>query len=154
VLSAIQESRASAARAVSTADDVRGATARASDSFTEIEMAVMEAEAWTASVEQTSAETNNLVADMTQRLESLAAGTESFAAAMEQVAASSEEQSASTQEIAAAASTLATAADRLQRIVANLKLGAESSETPPIPPPSPVRLSTARGHAGTLVTAS
>jgi methyl-accepting chemotaxis protein len=154
VLSAIQESRVSAARAVSTADDVRGATARASESFTEIEMAVMEAEAWTASVEQTSAETNQLVADMTQRLESLAAGTESFAAAMEQVAASSEEQSASTQEIAAAASTLATAADRLQRIVANLKLGAGNTDAPPSPPSAPVRLSTARRHAGTLAPVS
>ncbi|HTK48480.1 MAG TPA: methyl-accepting chemotaxis protein [Gemmatimonadaceae bacterium] len=154
VLAAIQESRASAARAVSTADDVRGATARASDSFTEIEMAVMEAEAWTASVEQTSAETSNLVADMTQRLESLAAGTESFAAAMEQVAASSEEQSASTQEIAAAASTLATAADRLQRIVANLKLGAENTDAPSGPPPAPIRLTTTRGHSGRLVAAN
>ncbi|HET9796548.1 MAG TPA: methyl-accepting chemotaxis protein [Gemmatimonadaceae bacterium] len=154
VLSAIQESRVSAARAVSTADDVRGATARASDSFTEIEMAVMEAEAWTASVEQTSTETNNLVADMTQRLESLAAGTESFAAAMEQVAASSQEQSASTQEIAAAASTLATAAERLQRIVANLKLGAESTDAPSSPPPAPVRLASALRQAGTLAPAS
>jgi methyl-accepting chemotaxis protein len=156
VLSAIQESRASAARAVSTADEVRGATARASGSFTEIEMAVMEAEAWTASVEQTSAETNSLVADMTQRLESLAAGTESFAAAMEQVAASSEEQSASTQEIAAAASTLASAADRLQRIVANLKLGPESAgaAAPPSPPPAPVRLASSRKHTGALAPAS
>ena len=135
VLSAIQESRASAARAVTTAEEVRGATARASDSFTEIEAAVVEAEAWTASVEQTSTETNNLVVEMTQRLETLSAGTESFAAAMEQVAASSQEQSASTQEIAAAAATLATAADTLQRIVANLKLGdGQSPRTPPAPP--------------------
>ncbi|MDB4881529.1 MAG: methyl-accepting chemotaxis protein, partial [Gemmatimonadetes bacterium] len=123
VLSAIQQSRESAARAVTTAEEVRTATARATDSFTEIEMAVVEAEAWTASVEQTSAETNNLVMEMTGRLESLAAGTESFAAAMQQVAASSEEQSASTQEIAAAAATLASAAERLSRLVANLQLG-------------------------------
>jgi methyl-accepting chemotaxis protein len=158
VLSAIQESRASAARAVSTADEVRGATARASDSFTEIEMAVVEAEAWTASVEQTSAETSNLVADMTQRLESLAAGTESFAAAMEQVAASSEEQSASTQEIAAAAATLASAAERLQQLVANLKLGdAGSRGAPPAPSAlTPVRLGARREHgrAATLAPAS
>jgi methyl-accepting chemotaxis protein len=146
VLSAIQESRASAARAVTTAEEVRGATARASESFTEIEMAVVEAEAWTASVEQTSTETNQLVLDMTQRLESLSAGTESFAAAMEQVAASSQEQSASTQEIAAAAATLATAADRLQRLVANLKLGDGHTPPPADPPetPSPVRLSGSR----------
>jgi methyl-accepting chemotaxis protein len=156
VLSAIQESRASAARAVSTAEEVRSATARASDSFTEIEAAVVEAEAWTASVEQTSAETNNLVVEMTQRLETLSAGTESFAAAMEQVAASSQEQSASTQEIAAAASTLATAADTLQRIVANLKLGdAHGPGGPPAPPatPAPARRPSARFRASTLVTA-
>jgi methyl-accepting chemotaxis protein len=152
VLSAIQESRASAARAVTTAEEVRGSTARASESFTEIEMAVVEAEAWTASVEQTSAETNNLVVEMTQRLETLSAGTESFAAAMEQVAASSQEQSASTQEIAAAAATLATAADTLQRIVANLKLG--TAHAPPVPPnsPPPLRRPSARLRSPVLAT--
>jgi hypothetical protein len=102
---------------------VRGATARASASFSEIEQAVAGAEAWTASVAQTSAATNRLIGVMTERLDSLAVGTESFAAAMEQVAASSEQQSASTQEIAAAAGTLAAAAERLARLVANLKLG-------------------------------
>ena len=154
VLSAIQESRASAARAVTTAEEVRGATARASDSFTEIEAAVVEAEAWTASVEQTSAETNNLVVEMTQRLETLSAGTESFAAAMEQVAASSQEQSASTQEIAAAAATLATAADTLQRLVANLKLGAVQG--PPAPPVTPTAVRPPGGQlrAPALATAS
>ena len=153
VLSAIQESRASAARAVTTAEEVRGMTARASDSFTEIEMAVVEAEAWTESVEQTSAQTNNLVMEMTQRLEVLSSGTESFAAAMEQVAASSEQQSASTQEIAAAAATLATAADRLQRLVANLKLGSDEAPPPPPVAPAPVRLSRGRAPAPTLATA-
>ena len=152
VLSAIQQSRESAARAVSTAEDVRTATARATDSFTEIEMAVVEAEAWTATVEQTSAETSKLVLEMTQRLESLASGTETFAAAMEQVAASSQEQSASTQEIAAAAGTLATAADRLSRLVANLKLGEEARPKPPSPPP--VRLASGHAHGVTLATAS
>jgi methyl-accepting chemotaxis protein len=153
VLSAIQESRASAARAVTTAEEVRGATARASDSFTEIEAAVVEADAWTASVERTSAETNDLVVEMTQRLEVLSTGTESFAAAMEQVAASSEEQSASTQEIAAAAATLATAADRLQRLVANLKLGDEEGPPPPPVMPTPVRLTSGRARVSGLATA-
>jgi methyl-accepting chemotaxis protein len=151
VLSAIQESRASAARAVTTAEEVRSATARASESFTEIEMAVVEAEAWTVSVEQTSTETNNLVMEMTQRLEVLSTGTESFAAAMEQVAASSQEQSASTQEIAAAAATLATAADRLQQLVANLQLGAD--EAPPPTAPTSVRLTSGHARVARLATA-
>jgi len=153
VLSAIQESRESAARAVSTAEEVRGATSRATDSFTEIEMAVVDAEAWTATVEQTSAETSKLVVEMTQRLEQLASGTETFAAAMEQVAASSQEQSASTQEIAAAAGTLATAAERLSKLVANLKLGAETPRAMP-PSASPIRRPSVRTHSVTLATAS
>ena len=116
-------------------------------------MAVVEAEAWTESVEQTSAETNSLVMEMTQRLEVLSAGTESFAAAMEQVAASSQEQSASTQEIAAAAATLATAAERLQRLVANLKLGADVAAPQPPVAPTPVKLTSGRARVSGLATA-
>ena len=129
VLSGIDQSRESAKRAVATAEEVREATARASASFVDIERAVADAEAWTASVEQTSRATSGLVAEMTERLDSLSLGTESFAAAMEQVAASSEEQSASTQEIAAAAGALAAAAERLARLVANLKLGESPAES-------------------------
>jgi methyl-accepting chemotaxis protein len=156
VLSAIQQSRESAARAVSTAEEVRGATARAGDSFTEIEMAVVEAEAWTATVEQTSAETSKLVVEMTQRLESLASGTETFAAAMEQVAASSQEQSASTQEIAGAAATLASAAERLSKLVANLRLGdvAASPSAPAGDSTPPVRLATSHRARTELAHAS
>ncbi|HEV7993392.1 MAG TPA: methyl-accepting chemotaxis protein [Gemmatimonadaceae bacterium] len=156
VLSAIQQSRESAARAVTTAEEVRAATARATDSFTEIEMAVVEAEAWTASVEQTSAETSALVENMTARLDSLAAGTESFAAAMEQVAASSQEQSASTQEIAGAAATLASAADRLSKLVANLRLGQEVSPAAAKTgdTPAPVRLATSHRARAELAKAS
>ncbi len=122
VLRGIEQSRDSARRAVTTAAQVREATARASASFSDIEQAVSGAEVWTGSVERTSAATSRLVAEMTERLDSLAIGTDSFAAAMEEVAASSQEQSASTQEIAAAASTLSTAAEQLSRLVANLKL--------------------------------
>lgn len=50
VLSGIDQSRESAKRAVSTAEEVRGATARASASFAEIERAVADADAWTAAV--------------------------------------------------------------------------------------------------------
>jgi methyl-accepting chemotaxis protein len=58
VLNGIDQSRESAKRAVSTAEEVRDATARASASFVEIERAVADAEAWTSAVEQTSATTN------------------------------------------------------------------------------------------------
>ena len=122
VLTGIEQSRESAGRAVTTAETVRAATVRASESFAEIERAVGGAESWTASVEETSSATSRLVAEMTERLESLSLGTESFAAAMQQVAASSQEQSASTEEIAAAANALAAAADRLAKLVAGLRL--------------------------------
>jgi methyl-accepting chemotaxis protein len=122
VLTGIEQSRTSAGRAVTTAETVRATTVRASESFAEIERAVAGAEIWTSSVEETSSATSRLVADMTERLESLSLGTESFAAAMQQVAASSQEQSASTEEIAAAANVLAGAADRLAKLVAGLKL--------------------------------
>ena len=124
VLKGIEQSRSSAVRAVTTAEEVRATTSRASASFTDIERAVAEAEAWTSSVEQTSAQTNELVADMRGRLDSLAGGTEAFAAAMQEVAASSQEQSASTEEIAAAAATLGSAAERLTKLVSSLRLEA------------------------------
>jgi methyl-accepting chemotaxis protein len=134
VLSGIEESRLSAGRAVTMADEVRGSTAKASGSFSEIERAVADAEAWTQSVAQASASTGALVAQMTERLEVLTGGTESFAAAMQQVAASSEEQSAATQEIAGAANTLVHAADRLTKLVAALKIGEDAGgDAPPAP---------------------
>lgn len=123
VLNGIEQSRASAGRAVAMADEVRDATSRASASFAEVEQAVVEAEEWTAAVKQTSTATSDLVRQMTVKLDELAGGTESFAAAMEQVAASSEEQSAATQEIAGAAGSLVAAADRLTTLVGSLKVG-------------------------------
>jgi methyl-accepting chemotaxis protein len=122
VLRGIEQSRQSAARAVAMADEVRTSTSLASTSFGQIEQAVADAEAWTASVAETSTTTGVLVAEMTERLDQLAGGTESFAAAMEQVAASSQEQSAATQEIAGAANTLVVAADKLTRLVGSLKV--------------------------------
>jgi methyl-accepting chemotaxis protein len=121
VLKGISTSRSSADRAVGTAAEVRSATSLASESFTEIERAVAESEAWTATIAHASTATTSLVAEVTERLHSLAGGTESFAAAMQQVAASSQEQSASTEEIAGAANALGSAADRLSKLVGGLK---------------------------------
>jgi methyl-accepting chemotaxis protein len=121
VLRGISTSRTSADRAVGTATEVRSATSLASESFSEIERAVAESEAWTATIAQASTATSSLVAEVTERLQSLAGGTESFAAAMQEVAASSEEQSASTEEIAGAANALAGAAEKLTKLVGGLK---------------------------------
>ena len=123
VLRRIEQSRASAARTVATVDEALVATQQGQASFAEVERAVESSEAWTASIDGAASTTNELVAEITRRLDEMARGTESFAAAMEQVAASSEEQSASTEQIAGAASTLATAADRLQRLVGDLRYG-------------------------------
>jgi methyl-accepting chemotaxis protein len=131
VLNGIEESRESAGRAVAMADEVRTSTSRASASFSEIERAVAEAEAWTTAVAQASTATGQLVAEMTGRLELLTGGTESFAAAMQQVAASSQEQSAATEEIAGAANTLVLAADRLTTVVSALKLGDTAAAAAP-----------------------
>lgn len=121
VLLGIDASRQSASRAVTTAAEVRTATSKASDSFTDIERAVAEAELWTEAIEETATTTSRLVVDMTQQLESLAGGTETFAASMEEIAASSEEQSASTEEIAGVANQLGSAAERLSKLVGGLR---------------------------------
>lgn len=121
VLDGIATSRESADRAVTTAEEVRHSTTLASASFAEIERAVAESEAWTTTISHASTATSSLVAEVNERLKSLAGGTESFAAAMEQVAASSEEQSASTEEIAGAANSLGAAAERLSKLVGGLR---------------------------------
>jgi methyl-accepting chemotaxis protein len=121
ILKGIADSRTSADRAVGMAKEVRSATALASESFSDIERAVAESEAWTATIALASTATTSLVAEINGRLQSLAGGTDSFAAAMQQVAASSEEQSASTQEIAGAANTLGSASERLSKLVGGLR---------------------------------
>jgi methyl-accepting chemotaxis protein len=131
VLRGVAQSRASSGRTVETVRTVRDATEQGSRSFGQIEQAVIEADTWTASIENAVNAASSLVREMRTKLDSLAAGTDSFAAAMEEVAASSEEQSASTEEIAAAAGTLSGAAERLTQLVSNLRL-----EEPPKPPDS------------------
>jgi methyl-accepting chemotaxis protein len=121
VLARVDESRATSQRTMQTATVVQAATQQAVASFHEIENAVIDAEARAGMIEQSAAESNALVAEMTTRLDAIARGTDAFAAAMEQVAASSQEQSASTQEIAAAASMLATASEQLSRLVATFR---------------------------------
>ncbi len=129
VLRGVAQSRSSSGRTVETVRTVRDATEQGSQSFGQIERAVADADAWTASIENAVTAAGSLVREMRGKLDSLAAGTDSFAAAMEEVAASSEEQSASTEEIAAAAGTLSGAAERLTQLVSNLRL--EEAPKPP-----------------------
>jgi methyl-accepting chemotaxis protein len=138
VLMRVDESRASSQRTMETATAVQAATQHAMASFHQIEGAVAEAESWASMIEQSAADSNTLVAEMTSRLDTIARGTDAFAAAMEQVAASSEEQSASTQEIAAAASMLATASEQLSRLVATFRTDRTATSLSEILPPAPV----------------
>jgi methyl-accepting chemotaxis protein len=138
VLMRVDASRASSQRTMQTATAVQGATHHAVDSFHQIERAVADAEAWAAMIEQSAAESNTLVGEMTTRLEAIARGTDAFATAMEQVAAASQQQSASTQEIAAAASMLATASDQLSRLVETFRTDrGPSSPLDPFAPAAP-----------------
>jgi methyl-accepting chemotaxis protein len=144
VLQGIAQSRATSERTVVTVRAVRGATEQGSQSFGEIEKAVVESETWATSIGTAADSANDLVGDMRARLDTLAGGTDAFAAAMQEVAASSQEQSASTEEIAAAASALAHAADRLRQLVSNLRLESSPTDYPPAEPmrrvSGPVRL--------------
>jgi methyl-accepting chemotaxis protein len=127
VLAGIERSRETSERALGTASDVRAATVRASSSFSEIERAVAESEAWTTTLEHAALETTELVREINLRIDELAGGTETFAAAMEQVAASSQEQSASTEQIAGAASSLGSASEKLSLIVGAMRVSGSQS---------------------------
>jgi methyl-accepting chemotaxis protein len=137
VLRRVDESRASSQRTMQTATDVQSSTQHAMASFHEIERAVVEAESWAGMIEHSAAESSELVAEMTTRLDAIARGTDAFASAMEQVAASSQQQSASTEQIAAAASMLTSASQQLSRLVATFRTDRSASTRPaPIRTPS------------------
>jgi methyl-accepting chemotaxis protein len=113
LISQMEAARQSSARSLNTVETVRGATSRARQAFTQVELAVGEADQWAANMASTAASGNALAAEITQKLGSLTAGTQAFANAMQDVAAASEEQSASTEEIAAAASSLVETAEKV-----------------------------------------
>lgn len=113
VIGTMERARATSARSLAAVDAVRTATEHGRSSFTQVERAVEEAEAWTTAMAEAASAGSALAAEITQRLDSLAAGTQAFASAMHDVAAASEEQSASTEEIAGAAAHLTQAADRV-----------------------------------------
>ncbi len=113
VLGHMQAARAITTRTTTAVDSVQAATEHGRTSFTQVEAAVAEAEAWTTTMAETAGAGSALANDVTQRLDTLTAGTQAFANAMQDVAAASEEQSASTEQIAAAASHLTQAAERV-----------------------------------------
>ncbi|HEV8409259.1 MAG TPA: methyl-accepting chemotaxis protein [Gemmatimonadaceae bacterium] len=122
VLGNMEAARESSARALSAVESVHTATEHGRSSFTEVEQGVAEAELWTTTIAESASAGSALAAEITERLDSLAAGTQSFANAMQDVAAASQEQSASTEQIAAAATHLGQAADRVSRAATSFRL--------------------------------
>jgi methyl-accepting chemotaxis protein len=138
VLGGVEQVRDASTRMRGTVGAVREVTALGARSFSQIEDAVTQLEAWTADVDRTADAAYDLTRQSSAKLESLAAGTETFAAAMQQVAASSEEQSAGTEEVASAASALTAAAARLEALVGRFRLPSGGDGSPAVPaPPSP-----------------
>jgi methyl-accepting chemotaxis protein len=115
VLGNMEAARESSARALSAVDSVRSATELGRSSFTQVETGVADAESWTTAIAESASAGSALAGEITERLDSLAAGTQTFANAMQDVAAASQEQSASTEEIAAAAAHLTLAAERVAK---------------------------------------
>ncbi|HEX6059813.1 MAG TPA: methyl-accepting chemotaxis protein [Gemmatimonadaceae bacterium] len=147
VLERMEVSRAASARAAETVQGALEATQQGFSTFGQIEQALVTADGWTTEIERAAAASNNLVNEITKRLDQLSRGTDAFASAMQEVAATSQEQSASTEQIAAAAEKLSTAADHLAKLTAMFQLGAfadaalipEPAPTPAAPAPAPVR---------------
>ncbi|MFI5310792.1 MAG: methyl-accepting chemotaxis protein [Gemmatimonadales bacterium] len=113
VLGNMVRARETSARSLAAVEAVQTATEHGRSSFTQVEHAVAEAEGWTTAIAESASAGSALAAEITQRLDSLAAGTQAFASAVQDVAAASEEQSASTEEIAAAAAHLTQTAERV-----------------------------------------
>jgi methyl-accepting chemotaxis protein len=147
VLQRMEISRSASTRAAETVQGALEATQQGFASFGQIEQALVTADGWTTEIERAAAASNNLVNEITKRLDRLARGTDAFASAMQEVAATSQEQSASTQQIAAAAEKLSAAADYLAKLTAMFQLGdhamrhspsaASGSAAVPAPTPAP-----------------
>ena len=113
LIAQMEMARQTSARSLTTVESVRSATAHGRQAFTQVEVAVDEADQWVGTMASTASAGHTVASEITAKLDSLAAGTQSFANAMQDVAAASEEQSASTEEIAAAANALVAAADNV-----------------------------------------
>lgn len=113
LMAQMETARQTSARSLTTVETVRAATSHGRQAFTQVELAVDEANAWVGTMASTASTGKTLAAEITAKLDSLTAGTQNFANAMQDVAAASQEQSASTQEIAAAASALVNAAEKV-----------------------------------------
>jgi methyl-accepting chemotaxis protein len=136
ILTRVDESREYSQRTAVTVQALQRATQDAVDFFGQIEAAVQDAQGWSSTVDQAAAESRQLIAESTTRLDNLSRGTESFAAAMQQVAAATQQQSASAEEIAAASAALASASQRLLEIVSVFRLDAPDDDVAGGTPPS------------------
>lgn len=101
---------------------VRGVAASAAKALREVSESAGENSVWSEEISRGADQERELVAEISQRLKSLAEGTESFLAAAEQIAATAQQQTASAEEIASSASQLAEASERLTANVSSFRL--------------------------------
>jgi methyl-accepting chemotaxis protein len=119
----VGRSKESAARTLSTLQSVNDATHHGRQSFLQVEQGVIDAEKWSAAIDNAVEESGRLVVDMTKRLDNLALGTQGFASAVHQVAAATDEQSGNIDQIAAAASQLGAVAQKVVAMAGSFRLG-------------------------------
>lgn len=123
MLERVQSSRESTARTVTTVRQVLDSTRAGRKSFAEVEGGVLDAQGWSEKVENTVAETGQLIDAMSQRINTLAQGTSAFARAIHHVASTTDEQSRGLSDLASSAAALSDASRRLTQLAASFKLG-------------------------------
>lgn len=133
VLERLDVSRTMTERAVSTVDEVLGATRQAGESFEQVERAVEEADQLMSAVEEAAVATTGLSSAMSTQLSGVSSGARQLARTMSEVTAAMEEQSASTQEVAGAAGSLTRSAEHLASLVNTFQLDEGSSASPQPP---------------------
>jgi len=119
----VQSSRESTTRTVTTVQQVLESTRAGRKSFADVEEGVLDAQGWSEKVENTVAETGQLIDSMTQRINTLAQGTSAFARAIHHVASTSDEQSRGLSDLASSATELSDASRRLTQLAATFRLG-------------------------------
>ncbi|MBA3467812.1 MAG: methyl-accepting chemotaxis protein [Gemmatimonadaceae bacterium] len=122
MLERVQSSRESTTRTVTTVQQVLESTRAGRKSFADVEEGVLDAQGWSEKVENTVAETGQLIDSMTQRINTLAQGTSAFARAIHHVASTRDEQSRGLSDLASSATELSDASRRLTQLAATFRL--------------------------------